>query len=402
MSRATMDYPANDPHWFWLRKADLVFIYCTRVDMRDNWKWWELPVHARKLMRPDAKMIVQYDDEFMWVFNPKFAWWREEWEVDPKCTPEEFFKNTGILEVADMYWTVLETPPWAQYTSKPWRYMPLPQLMRYDNAIANAEHLHDTEGIEAMHQKTIALIRHSIRIASIFTVLTEVCDKVNLPVTYFPILFGDSPHYPKVKIPVCIFPFSNRDVYMYKLLRDCFIGLDVAEGYIGWSRFAMECAVNYIPCIGSNHASKLFFPELYVDQKDYPRQIQLIKQLLNDKGFYKRMAEEGHRKCLQHLDLNRLRDEVINAAHFLQINETHYDMDSLEKELFMLILEKLLPWNMPPPRPTHPDSKVFDDYSHKQITQAEWDACYGRFKRFMDDEKVYKEVIAQVTERKGR
>ncbi len=401
MSRATISYPPEHPNWFWLKKADLVFIYCTRVDMRDNWKWWELPIYARKLMRPDAKMIVQYDDEFMWVFNPSSAWWRDEWKVDPNCTPEEFFKTTGILEVADMYWTVLENPPWAQYTSKPWKYMPLPQLMRYDNSIANAENLHDTLGVENMHGKTLALIRHSIRIASIFTVLTEVCERVKLPVTYFPILFGDSPHYPKVRIPVSIFPFSNRDVYMDKLLKDCFIGLDVAENYNGWSRFAMECAVNYIPCVGSNHATKIFFPELYVDQKDYPRQVKLIKQLLNDKAFYKRMAEEGHKICLEHLNVDRLRNEVINTAYTLHINETHYDMDSLEKEYFIMVLEKILPWNMPPPRPMTPDQKVWCDYHHKQISQAQWDAFYGRFKRFMDNEKTYRELITIALERKN-
>jgi hypothetical protein len=403
MNKATIDYPPEHPNWFWLKRADLVFIYCTRVEMRSGWKWWELPKYARKLMRPDAKMIVQYDDEFMWVFNSQSAWWQDQYTPDNHGGPEQFFKDTGILEIADMHWTVLENPPWAQYTTKPWRYMPLPQLMRYEPQIYKAEKLYRSMGIENMHNKTLALIRHSIKIASIFAALTEVCDKVGLPVTYFPIQFLESIHYPKTKVPVTIFPFSSRSGYMDKLLKDCFIGLDVAENYVGWSRFAMECAVNYIPCVGSNYATKIFFPELFVRQNDYPHQIKLIKQLINDKEFYKRMAEEGHKKCLEHLNLDRLRGEVIRIAREeLHVNETYYDMDSLERELFVTVLEKLLPFYLPPPRPSTSHATIFCDYHHRQISQKHWDSFYGRFQRFMDDEKIYRGLINEALERKNR
>jgi hypothetical protein len=114
------------------------------------------------------------------------------------------------------------------------------------------------------------------------------------------------------------------------------------------------------------------------------------------------VTEDGHKRCLEHLDLGRLRNEVIRIAREdLHINETYYDIDSLEKELFVGILEKLLPFNLPPPQPA-PEGRVFCEYHHKQITRAQWDSFYGRFKRFMDNEKVYREVINQALERKNR
>jgi hypothetical protein len=394
-------YNDKSSYWDSLRKADLVFVYISRCNapntpyLRDGkqeyWNWWNLPRIAKEFMKPDAKLIVQTDDEWIWLEHPKWIWWGDK-PVDDYGGPENFFKNNDILEVPDMWWTVLENPYWKKYTSKPVEYMPLPHLWRYIKEISKADIKYISNGPSNMHQRTLALLRHSSSVSDIYSTIKNVAEPLNLQVTYFSTCWTD-PHIPKFNVPVSTILFVNKDRYMDLLINNCMVAVDDCTKYIGWSRFAMECALVYVPCVGSNFAVKLFFPELYTEHGDYPKQIELIKQLLNDKEFYKKMVDEGHYRMAVHLDPDRLCREMLKIIREeLQPKETDVD---IERELLKVILRKTLPFSMVPKRPSI-NQEIFDDVHHTRCNQQQWDIWYSHFARFINDEGTYKEVIQEV------
>lgn len=391
----------NSSYWNQLRKADIVFIYISRCNEPNIpytydgkqliWNWWNLPRVAKQFMKPEAKMIVQTDDEWVWLQHPKWIWWGDR-PVNDYGGPEKFFKDTGILEVADMWFTVLENPYWKKYTSKPIMYMPLPHLWRYMKEVYKADGKYAVNGLFNIHQNTLALLRHSSSIADVYSTIKYVAEPLNLPVTYFSTCWSD-PHIPKFNVPVSTILFVKRERYMDLLMDNCVVAIDDCTKYIGWSRFAMECAINYVPCIGSNFAVKLFFPDLYTEHGDFFKQIEIIKQLLNDKQFYKKVVDEGHYRMAVHLDPDRLCREMLKLIREkLEPKETNVD---IERELLKSILRKTLPFSIVPTRPSE-NQEIFDDIHRTRCNQKQWDEWYNHFSKIISNGGLYKEVIQEV------
>lgn len=396
----------DHPHWEWLRKADVVFVYCSRncengkiieenkFGKTGKWEWWELPAFAKRIMRPDAKMVVQFDDDFQWVFHKGWNWFPDELNKDE--TPEGFFsKNHEVFEIADEYWTVCDNPEWMKFTKKLCRYMPLPQLWRYKDAVGSLQiYLTSKKPFRLKHKDSIALLRHTSMIGSVQHTLDNVCTKLKqkYPICYFASKF--STEINEHGLSVSKYTYLNRDDYM-RTLDDCFLAFDDTENYDGWSRFAMECAILGIPVIGSTYVVKLFFPELYTVHNDYAKQIELADKLINESEFYEKIVKEGMDNCFSQLDGEFLCQEMIKDFRNLGLNETK-DVD-VSKEYFKVILDKLLPWHMPPPRPKDND-RVFDNYTHRSMTQADWDEFYGRFAKFISNDDVLKALAHQVVD----
>lgn len=389
----------NSKYWRFLNNADLVFVYSSRTlepnfpynrdGIQYYWNWWELPKIARRYMRPEAKLIAQNDDDWIWLQKPEWVWWEDA--PNNYGSPEQFFKNTGILEVPDIWFTVLENPYWKKFTNKPVKYMPLPHLWRYGNEISKANMEYETKGID-MHQQSIALMRHSSRVASINKLVREVAEKVNIPITYFSTQWSE-PRLPIFNVPIKTYLYLGREEYMERLRTECIVAIDDADNYVGWSRFVMECALNYIPCIGSNFANKLFFPELYTDHRDFSKQVELIKLLFNNKDFYKSTVEKAHYEVVTHLNSDRLADEIVRIGKYelkvvpLPIN--------IEMELLRNILYKSLPFSIIPSKPSE-NQNIWDDIHHRQCDTAQWMEWYGVFEKFISDEAEYRKIIQEV------
>jgi len=294
----------NDQYWQPLREADLVFVYATRIASRQEptgITWWTLPQFVKLLMKPEAKMIAQYDDEFMWLFDSKHIWWRFP-NPDNHGGPEQFFKDTKILEVPDAHLTVMNDSPFKKYTTKPVFKLLLPQLFRY-RFIQKYSEKHEGQ--------SIAMMLHSIKQSSIHGILENVVKPMNYSVRIFSgTLDRDAvvKFHMAEELPVNSEMYARLDYesYMDLLWLNCSIGLDDNVGYYGWSRFVMECALAFIPCIGSSEATQDIFPELYTKPQDYVKQIELIERLRTDKKFYHKMAELGHRRVLELFDDEKL------------------------------------------------------------------------------------------------
>jgi len=208
--------------------------------------------------------------------------------------------------------------PWAKYTSKPVYYMPLPQLVRYSNNIVipqikttrGTQKIWDSElkGLpEGNKLDYIATIHHSIKSSTAKNTLNNVLSKLNFPVMYFSSRFPN-----KDNLTINDLPYHSqflekgiREGYLFSL-RKAKVAIDDNEGYIGWSRFAMECALSCIPCVGSTKAVKQLFPDLYTEHNDYVKQTQLLNQLLNDNNFYQLNKACGWIRAVQGLSTANL------------------------------------------------------------------------------------------------
>lgn len=296
------DFQEN-PYWQPLREADAVFVYATRISSRNaptNIDWWKLPQFVKQLMRPDAKMVCQYDDEFMWLFDPEHIWWSFP-NPDNHGGPEQFFKDTGILEIPDVHLTVMNDPQFKKFTTKPIFKLLLPQLCRY--RLPKYSEVHK--------KKNIAMLIHSIKKSSISGILENIIRAKNYPVTIFSGTLNNKMveiFRQKESLPVnsIIYPRLGYEPYMDLLWQNSSIGLDDNAGYYGWSRFAMECAIAYIPCIGSTEAVQDIFPELHTASQDYAKQIELIERLKTDNEFYHQIAEAGHKRVVEMLSNEKL------------------------------------------------------------------------------------------------
>jgi len=293
----------HDSFWQPIRDADYVFTYATRRRTRaepSGINWWTLPLFAKTFMKPTAKMIAQYDDEFMWLFDPNHVWW-DKVQCPPPTTepPDVFFKRTGILEIPDAHIVVRGRPfsDYTRYTTKPVFKVLLPQLYRYRLQKYSEKH----------ESNTVAIMLHSITNSSISGILENVIRPNNWAVTIFSgtldnDLIGRFRAKEKLPVNSTMYPRLDYESYTDLLWRYCSIGLDDNSGYQGWSRFAMECAITYIPCVGSTEAVYDLLPELYTESQDYAKQVNLISRLKTDKKFYHEMAELGHKRGLEIFD----------------------------------------------------------------------------------------------------
>jgi hypothetical protein len=294
-------YNDFDTNLYWkpMKEADYLFVYATRRSYRSEQtgiSWWTLPRFVKCFMKDGAKMIAQYDDEFQWLFDPKHVWWA--WgNPDNLGGPEQFFKKTGILEIPDAHFTVTTNPPYTKYTTKPVFKMLLPQIFRYSLSRYSEEH----------REKNIAMMIHSIRQSSVDGFLENVIRPNNWAVTIFNGTLDNDivSHFRmNTKLPVNsqVFPRLGYGDYEDLLWQNASIGLDDNVGYSCWSRFVMECAIAYIPCVGSTEAVRDIFPELYVVSQDYAKEIELINKLKTNKKFYHEIAQLGHKRITEILD----------------------------------------------------------------------------------------------------
>lgn len=296
----------NDPYWNPIREADLVYVYATRRSSRNEpsgISWWTLPQFVKPFMKPEAKMIAQWDDEFVWLFDPKHVWWNLNIEPNPDShgSPEQFFKDTGILEVPDGHFVVTNSSPYRKYTTKPVFKMLLPQLCRYNLNKYSEDH----------KGKNIAMMLHSPQSSSVAHIFENVIRPQNYAVTVFNGTLDNEfvKHFrAKEKLPVNSEVFERMEYmpFMDLLWRNNLIGLDDNAGYAGWSRFAMECAIAYIPCVGSSESVEDIFPELHTAPQDFAKQIELIERLRTDKNFYHEMVVTGRKRLLELMDEERM------------------------------------------------------------------------------------------------
>lgn len=305
----------TDPYWNPLKEADAIFVYPTKMmrtarDINAD-EWWTLPRFVKQFMRSDAKMIVQYDDEFVWLFHPNITWWNTKENPDNHGGAEQFFKDTGILEIPDAHLTVMvDDCPFKGYTTKPIRFLLLPQLVRHNPTKYSTKH----------KTKNIVIVIHTPISSSIEKTLENVVRPKNYPITLFlnntyqnQYQYRNGPEFcERFKLPrgSRAYVRLSREPYM-EFLNECSIGLDDCEGYIGWSRFAMECAIAYVPCVGSTPAIKELFPELYTAPQDYAKQIEVIDRLLTDNDFHQKVATYAHTRVLELLDSKKLAEQLI-------------------------------------------------------------------------------------------
>jgi hypothetical protein len=226
----------------------------------------------------------------------------------------------------------------------------------------------------------------------------------DIPINYFK-MTGVSPSLPEElpRLPYGshIYDMLGREAFLDRLAQECFVAIDDPEGYIGWSRFVMECALNYLPCIGSNYATKLIFPELYTEHKDYKKQKELILQLRSDKKFYNEIAERGCNYVLNNLSPEVLCRKFLDLAHSLNCTDTKITQYMLDKEALITILEKSLPFHVPPKKPPK-GCTIYDNISREDLDEKRWEEIYGRFERFISDDMVYKAIITETIERKNQ
>jgi len=307
-------YDFNHEYWNDLKNADLVFVYSVRINKTNSWEWYNLPQYAKRFMKPSAKMIAQFDDEFSWFL---YKFWKEPF-MNENLSMDDFFKKTKVLEVADAYFTVLDNPFWAYYTKKPVFYMPLPQLSRYPEIISPRIKTSvfdfstirgQPELLNSKNQTQIALMLHSIQDSNVSATLNNVVHPLNISAIIF-----STKNSGKNKV-------EGRDIFYSRMprsgymntLKKATVSIDDDAKYNGWSRFVLESALNCVPCVGSTIAVKELFPDLYTAHNDFEKQKALITQLLNDQNFYTLQKHTGWIRAVTKLSDSNL------VSKFLQI-----------------------------------------------------------------------------------
>jgi hypothetical protein len=305
--------PEYDAYWNPIREADVVYVYAVRCFWADE-EWWNLPRFIKKFMKPEAKMIAQWDDEFVWAFHPNWKWWDNK-EVKDQEPPEQFFERTKILEVPDAHLAVISNPLYKPFLKRPFYKLSLPHFL-----------YHNFNYPRMIHGPNVAMIVHSPFSAKINNTLENVIIPNDISVTVFTSYLDGVPIELRLEnLPKNSNVFNFRmpeDAFMH-FLSECSIAIDDNEGYFGWSRFTMECALLYIPCIGSTEAVQDFFPELYTEHNDYAKQLELINKLKNDKEFYERVVISGHERCLKLLNTDNLCKQFIDIVNELLKTNIH-------------------------------------------------------------------------------
>lgn len=396
-------YPEDSAYWDPLRIADVVFVYASRtaigkrISTGETWLWYELPKFVKKFLKPRTKLIIQFDDDLIFVFHPDWVWWNDRPSAGK--SPKEFFDETKLLEIGDVYLTVLQDQPFRDYTSKPIKYLPLPQLNRYNSAMCwNSQKWATWK--EKMHINRIGLMHHTSKVGSQDAIVNNVINKIGVPIAYF--ATWGSRQLESLPAGSIIYRMMNLDMYMETLWRECFIGIDDLEGYIGWSRFAMECAVSYIPCIGSTWAVKEFFPDLFVKHGDYVTILEKINQLINDKDYYREVAEKAFKLVNEKLDNDNLCKQFMDILNEINVPESSLTPEDIDEEMFIELLSSLLPHHLVPRRPVSSIDLVYDDGLQKLINQEQWDQRYKNYEKFINNEELYTSLIRETLDRRNQ
>jgi glycosyltransferase involved in cell wall biosynthesis len=385
ITNAHLKKPITDPYWNQLREADAVLIYVTRVDPSED--WWALPKFVKQFLKPEAKMLVQTDDEFQWLWDDGYTFWGKR-SPNPKfSSPEQFFRDTGILEVPDVHLTVTENPLFKSYTTKPVIQLLLPQLIRYQ----------PEQYTFIDNRPNIAIMRHYAVGSSFMKTVDNIIKPNNFPITIFN-WYGDKngvEYCKALNLPVGSRSYSKLPFLTYEdiLWKSCAIGIDDPEGYIGWSRFVMECAMAYIPCIGSTDAVKMLFPELLTLPQDFVRQTELLLKLKNDKEFYKQIAEAGRKRCMEELSTENLCRKFVDLLNKINTPKS-WTFEGLLLDFLYLNSGKTIP-----PRPNTTTAKVSDAISKRLINQEQWDMTYGKWRFILEDRKLLDEFRKKAMDR---
>lgn len=406
MRPQTLKY-SPDVTWQPIREADVVYCYIACRSIRDTegkiWKWWEeLPKRCRALMRPEAKLIVQYDDELQFVVDKERRSWNFGWEKDKEymdlinsLTPETFFPE--LFSLADAYFTVVDNPPWAKYCNKPIYYMPLPQLLRYpmlNTYWSFWTYLLKIPIVEQRHNR-VAILHHSFRKSD----LTHSIPYIGRPVALF--TSRNTNHAEKTELlktlPAGSAVIGNIPLNQYvQLLSQEKVALDDNLDYDGWSRFAMECAIMFVPCVGSSIAIREFFPDLYTAPKDYAKQKMLIDKLFTDKDFYLTMALRGQKRVLYKLNEDRLCETFLKyiildlGCPVSPLTGTQA-IDNVIFHFARFLATKAIPYYNIPPKP-HKGNSVFDSISRRNLNEEEWENLYGRWSVILNDPILYRQA----------
>jgi hypothetical protein len=387
-------YDNSSINWYWLRRADVIFCYASRTGLdkwagNEKWKWFNVPIHAKRFTKPDAKMIIQFDDDLIFVHDPTYVWWKD----DPSegLSPDTFFKKYPILDIGDVYCHVVEKPKFAPYCKKPLVYLPLPQTVRH------------IEWFDSNHKgNLVALIRHTSRAANVTHIVKNVTK--DMPICYFQVNYvysEDSGIHATLPIGSKTYPSLDPHIFMNTLHETCRYAIDDAEGYIGWSRFVMECAIAGIPCIGSNNANRLIFPDLCTEHKDYDKQRELLERLKIDKEFYESCLAKGRDYIKKELDPEFLCRRLLELARSLNPPDTPVPEGMVLKESLINILERGLPFHVIPLRPAI-GQEVWDYFSNQNLNHDSWFGIYGKYEKFISDPALYREIIVEVLERKNQ
>jgi len=395
-------YSDNSAYWDDIRRADLVFVYCSRTgrkEEKEGWHWYELPLLIKKFMKPSAKMVVQFDDDLNFIFHHDWVWWGEKYDVVTD-SPKDFFERTKLLEIADTYLTVLEKPLFAEYTTKPIRHLLLPQLTMVDRYTIDQYTEPWNQNYEKIHQlRNLVVMRHTSRVGSVEHTIENVIKTSGIPVTYFTCIWGFSPkdaveYHRNNKLPngSRVYGQVPRSEYMKILAQEGYIGIDDAEKYLGWSRFVMECAMIYIPCIGSTYAVKMLYPDLYTEPKDYAKQVELIERLMNNKMFYRVVVEKARQIMLHELDAEYLCTRLLKIADEVGCVST---VEDYEMEQFIEFLA------MHGPVPSRPVVGTVYNAQYGKLTTAQWDEKFGRYAKFINDSQTYSKLHKIAVRRKN-
>lgn len=293
------NYNRKSKYWDKIRNADGVFVYTT-LDTESFWykpdNWWKLSYKIKEYMRKDAKMVVQFDDDLLWVFYPESRWWdRLE---KPAKDPKEFFEKSRLLKVADAYIKGAEKIPFEDYTSKPVFQLFLPHLTYYQ--------VDERWTKPCIKNSQIAVLQHSAHASSSDDTLENLIKPKNLPVSLFLVKNEIHPHK-RMTLQECaeygyhhqlpkgsdVFSLLEQKVYM-DFLSQNFVAIDDNTNYLGWSRFAMECAIANTPCIGSTQGVRMLFPDLYTELHNYEKQFELILKFQKDKKFYEYVVNKAY------------------------------------------------------------------------------------------------------------
>jgi len=366
LSEATTKvYEKSHKYWNNLKNADVAFVYCTRTDLRKDYKfeWYMLPVYV-KWINPNIKTLVQFDDECEWIFDPRHTWWGEE--RTPKIrNPEKFIKEKGFLEAGDIYLTVIspEDVPYKRYCSKPIKRLLLPHLHRYAKI-----------AFPIKRTRKIFLLRHSVQSASVQHTLNNVIMPLKIETYLFNTPMNTYPA-PSVDLPSFVKKFGlvPRGAMLVKL-RECMVSIDDNEGYRGWSRFAMESLLADVPCVGSTPAVKDLFPDLYTKHKDYEKQRELIIRLLNDDKFRHDVLTKGMK--LLH---RKLSDDYLVKRFLRMILSFNLDFEkiTLKQAERINLIKKLRKSGKTPCPPPKEGQISFDPASKKMVDLKTWKKLYG-------------------------